>query len=117
VLRKDLAALAGAALEQPCVRLLPYFDSFLLAHANREHLVAAAHHQKVYRPQGWVAPVVLVDGRVAGTWDRSMDGSRLNVKVTPLAPLARRFAASLRPEARDLGRFLGTANVEVQIAE
>ena len=115
VLHEDLDALTQARLERPLVRLLPYFDTFLLGHKDREHLMAAEHRPHVYRPQGWVAPVILVDGRVAAVWEHAREGNRLVVKVTKFVPISRRVAAGIREEARDLSRFLGTSDVNVQI--
>jgi hypothetical protein len=115
VLRKDLDELAHAEFERPLIRLLPYFDSFLLGHKEREHLMAMDHRPKVYRPQGWIAPVVLVDGRAAAVWEHAREGNRLRVKVTKFGSISRRITAGIREEARDLGRFLGTPNVDVQI--
>ena len=115
VLREDLDELAQAEFERPLVRLLPYFDSFLLGHKERQHLMAMEHRPNVYRPQGWIAPVVLVDGRVAAVWEHVRKGNRLRVKVTKFGSISRRIAAGIREEARDLGRFLGTQNVDIQI--
>ncbi len=115
VLQKDLNELAQAEFERPLVRLLPYFDSFLLGHKEREHLVTKLHQPKVYRAQGWVAPVVLVDGRVAAVWEHTRERDRLHVKVTKFGPLSRRVIAGIREEARDLGRFIETPNADVQI--
>ncbi len=84
VLREDLDELAQARFERPLVRLLPYFDSFLLGHKEREHLVAMKHRPKVYRAQGWIAPVVLVDGRARrcmGTRSGGKSSSRQGVEV------------------------------------
>ena len=115
VLREDVDELVQAEFERPLVRLLPYFDSFLLGHKEREHLLAMKDRLKVYRPQGWVAPVVLVDGRVTAVWEHAREGNRLRVKVTKFEPISRRITASIREEAQDLGRFLGIPNVDVQI--
>ena len=115
LLRQDLEELAQAGFERPLVRLLPYFDTFLLGHKERDHLLAAQYRPQVYRPQGWIAPVVLVDGRVAGVWEHAREGNRLRVKVLKFRPLSQRIAAGIRDEARDLGRFLGTQTVDVQI--
>ena len=115
ILREDLDELTQAQLEHPLVRLLPYFDSFLLGHKEREHLVAMQHRPNIYRPQGWIAPVVLVDGRVAAVWEHTRDGDHLRIKVTKLGPISRRIAASIREEARDLSRFFGLSNMDVQI--
>jgi winged helix DNA-binding protein len=115
VLRKDLDELAQAGFERPLIRLLPYFDSFLLGHKEKEHLVAMEHRPKIYRAQGWIAPIVLVDGRAAATWEHAREGNRLRVRVAKFGPLSRRISAGIREEARDLGRFLGTPNVDIQI--
>ena len=115
VLRKDLDVLAQAKFERPLVRLLPYFDTFLFGHKERDHLLEAQYRPKVYRPQGWIAPVVLVDGRVSAVWEQAREKDRLLVKVTKFGPLSQRVIAGIREEARDLGRFLGVPNVDVQI--
>ena len=115
VLREDLRELAQAKFEHPLVRLLPYFDVYLLGHKEREHLTAMEHRPKIYRPQGWITPVVLVDGRAVAVWEHARAGKRLHVKVTKFGSLARRILARIREEARDLGRFLEISEVDVQI--
>jgi hypothetical protein len=115
ILREDLDALAQAEFERPLIRLLPYFDSFLLGHKDRQHLVAVKHRPKVYRPQGWITPVVLVDGRAAAIWEHAREGNRLRVKVAAFGSMPRRIAAGIHEEVRDLGRFLGIPNVDVQM--
>jgi hypothetical protein len=116
VLREDLDELAQAEFERPTIRLLPYFDSFLLGHKQREHIVAIEHRPQVYRAQGWIAPVVLVDGRAIAVWKHARDGDRLRVKVAKFGSITPRVAAAIREEARDLGRFLAIPDVDVQIS-
>ena len=115
VRRKDLDALMETRHERPMVRLLPYFDSYLLGHKDRRHLVSLNHHPKIYRAQGWIAAVVLVDGRAAGVWEYTRQANRLHVKVAKFEPFSRQIIAAIHEEAQDLGRFLGTPNVDVQI--
>ena len=115
ILREDLKVLTQADLERPLVRLLPYFDTFLLGHRERDHLMAMKYRPKVYRPQGWIAPVVLVDGRVKAVWEQAREGDRLRVKVTKFENLSRPIVAGIREEAQDLGRFLGNPDVDVHI--
>jgi len=115
VLREDLDELARARFEQPLIRLLPYFDTYLLGHKERNHLVTMEHRPRVYRAQGWIAPVVLVDGLLIGVWEHAREGNRIRVKVENFGPLSRHIAAGIREEAQDLGRFLGTPGVDVQI--
>jgi hypothetical protein len=115
VLREDLDELAQAKFERPLVRLLPYFDGYLLGHKEREHLVTTRHRPKVYRTQGWIAPVVLVDGRAVASWSHTRRGERLSINVAQFEPISRRITAGIREEARSLGRFLGAPQVNVQI--
>jgi hypothetical protein len=115
VLREDLAELAQARFERPVVRLLPYFDSFLLGHKEREHLVDSEDRKNVFRAQGWIAPVVLVDGHASAVWDHKRTGNRLSITVTKFGSLSRRITAAIGKEANDLGRFLSIPNVDVQI--
>jgi hypothetical protein len=114
ILRDDLDALAQAQFESPLVCLLPYFDVYLLGHKRREHIVSLEHQSQVFRAQGWIAPVVLVDGRAVATWSHNRQGNRLSVKVTPFESMPQHLTARILEEALDLGRFLEIPNVEVQ---
>ncbi|HEU5112866.1 MAG TPA: crosslink repair DNA glycosylase YcaQ family protein [Acidimicrobiia bacterium] len=50
--------------------LLPGFDPYTLAPiSHREHIIPAGKVDEVSRAAGWIAPVVLVDGRIVGTWE------------------------------------------------
>jgi hypothetical protein len=115
VLQEDLKNLTRAKLERPLVRLLPYFDTFLLGHKGRDHLVPVEQRTNVYRAQGWIAPVVLVDGRVSAVWESIREKNHLRVNVTTFGSLPGRIAAGMREEARDLGRFLGAPDVDLHI--
>lgn len=115
VLQEDLDKLAQAEFQHPPIRLLPHFDSFLLGHKEREHLVATKHQPQVYRPQGWISPVVLVDGRAAAVWKHTRQGNHLRVEVTKFGSLSSRITAGIHEQAQELGRFLGAPNVDVHI--
>lgn len=114
VLASDLDALLRAELARPVVRLLPYFDTYLLGHVRRS-FIAPEHYSAVYRRQGWVSPVLLVNGAVAGTWKHAAAGSLLRVSIAPFARLSRTVIRSAEREARFLARFLGCAGVDVAI--
>lgn len=116
VLRDDLPALRRAAIERPLVRLLPFFDSLLLGVRDKSHLVDAAYYERVYRPQGWLSPVVLVDGRIAGVWSHERKRGRLVVRVQPFRGMAPAIRARVRDEATDLGRFLDMSGVTVRFS-
>jgi hypothetical protein len=114
VLKRDLPQLEKTATDSSTVRLLPFFDAFLLGHRERAHLVDAKHHHRVYRAQGWVAPAVIVDGRALGVWSHRSTPDRLRVRVELFAPVSRATRTAVRAEAEELGRFLGLSHVETQ---
>lgn len=116
VLRRDRSALERARLDRTTVRLLPYFDSFLLGHRGRDHLVDAAHYKRIYRPAGWVYPAVLLDGRVAGEWTYERTGKVLRVRVQPYRALSEEVRDLVRREAEDVARFLEAPDLRVAFA-
>jgi hypothetical protein len=90
------------------VRLLPAFDRYVVAAPrDRDAVLPAAERARVYRPQGWLSPVLLIDGRMAGVWSHERKGDRLVVQVEPFARLTRAVRAGVEAEAEALAGFLG----------
>jgi hypothetical protein len=90
----------------PPVRLVGAWDTYLLGHADRSLVLDPQHARKVNRGGGWLHPVVLVDGRVAGTWRAERRARRLKLTVEAFTPLSRQARAGIGDEAEDIGRFL-----------
>lgn len=114
LLRRDVSSLERAEADRRLVRLLPSFDPFLLGHRNRTHLLDQAHHKQVYKDQGWLAPVVLLEGRVAGTWSYDRGSRTLGVGVRMFSEFSKEIRAKAREEAEDLARFLEIPDVAVR---
>jgi hypothetical protein len=112
ILESDLSELENAEIEDPVVRLLPYFDSFLLGHKSHLNIVDEKNRKKIYRNQGWVSPVLLVDGRARGVWSHVQKKNDLEVKITPFSKLSNQLSERVEEETSDLGRFLGCENVK-----
>jgi hypothetical protein len=107
LLESDAHELEGSGPDGPHVRLLPYFDSFILGHKSHRNIVDEANHKKVYRNQGWVSPVVLVDGRAAGTWSHASDKNLLRLDISPFSKLPSPVSSAVHEESRNLASFLG----------
>lgn len=83
------AAAAAAAGRPGGVQLLPGFDPYVLAPiSHRAHTIPDGRLDAVSRTAGWISPVLLVDGRVAGTWEADTTGDTTTVTVTPFAELS-----------------------------
>jgi hypothetical protein len=104
----EMERMQGAGAPR-CVRLLPQFDAYVVGIArDSEAILPSQHKARVYRPQGWISAVVLVDGRIAGVWEHEQARSKLLVKVRLFEPLAADIEEDLQVEARRLGEFLGS---------
>jgi hypothetical protein len=114
LLKKDLSELESTEVYRGIVRLLPSFDPFMQGHHDRAHLVDQAHYDRVYKDAGWLAPVVLVDGRVAGTWSYQRQPRKLNVDVRGFTPFDVETRTKIEEEARGLSQFLEIPDVAIR---
>ena len=90
------------------VRLLPAFDHYVVAAPrDRGAVLPEALKSRVYRPQGWLSPVLLVDGRMEGLWRHERKGGRLIVEIKPFAEQPEWVRRATEEEAERLARFLG----------
>jgi hypothetical protein len=83
-------------------RLLPMWDSVLLAYADRSRVIPPDYRRLVIRQNGDVLPTLLVDGYVAGVW-RPVEGG---IEATAFHPLSVDAWNGLEAEARSLVAFL-----------
>ena len=89
------------------VRLLPRFDVLVLGTRDKSWLIDEAHYKKVWRPSAHVEAVLLVRGRIAGTWRYERKARGLQVKVEPFAPLGRSVFRAAEKQAGAIADFLG----------
>jgi hypothetical protein len=88
-------------------RLLPMWDSLLLAHADRTRVIDAAARSIVIGRNGDTLPTFLVDGRVAGLWwPVAEPGTRCRIELEPFGRLATATRRALVREAERLAVFL-----------
>lgn len=109
-LRRARRALAGSAgggapdtgpAARSQVALLGHFDPYLLGYASRDLVLDRRHARRIQAGGGFVAPALLVDGRVAGTWRRG-GGEWLE----PFEPLGEDVLVAAERERADVERFL-----------
>jgi hypothetical protein len=109
MLREDIAALNKSGEKKSCIRLLPIFDSYLLAHREKDHLLSPQHYKRVYRNQGWISPVVLIDGAIAGVWSHKLQNKKLLVEIEPFGNLSKAERAGIEREAEHLALYFDSA--------
>ena len=113
-LADDLPTIKRAKLAQP-VQLLPLFDPYLMGHAKRDHLVAKAYLARVSRTAGWISAVVLVEGKVVGTWTYTVVNDRLRLTLQPFRKLTGSVLTQVRERAAELAVSVGATKSEVAV--
>jgi len=102
----DVAALeAAVAPREP--RLLGAFDHHVVALLRDPVALAQDRRPEVSRKAGWITPVLLLSGAMAGVWRHERRGRTLDVEVRPFRRLPRGAKAGIAEEAERLARVLG----------
>ncbi|HET9540089.1 MAG TPA: crosslink repair DNA glycosylase YcaQ family protein [Candidatus Limnocylindria bacterium] len=110
---EDLDELAGAKPTK-ALRLLPGFDQWVLGPGTDDpRIVAPARRAAVSRQAGWISPVVVLGGVVAGTWELDGPTARISWFGEAGKPQKQALGAETTRLATILGRDLA---VEVVIA-
>ncbi|HEX8983044.1 MAG TPA: winged helix DNA-binding domain-containing protein [Ktedonobacterales bacterium] len=86
------------------VHLLPPWDEFTVAYRDRSALVHPAFPKDSFIVLG---PVIVVGGRLLGSWKRNITKSGVTVTCTLYAPLSADEREALEQAVARYGRFLG----------
>ena len=90
------------------IRLLPYFDAYVVAAQPRERLYPGAAAGRALTPAGQAGnyPVLLVDGVVGGVWHQRRSGRTLAITIEPLRKLTAPQRRQLDDEAGLVGAVM-----------
>jgi hypothetical protein len=90
------------------IRLLPYFDPYVVAGQPRDRLFPGAAAARALIPSGQAGnyPVLLVDGVAGGVWHQRRSGRKLALTVEPLAGLTTAQRRELDDEAALAGTVM-----------
>jgi len=83
-------------------------EQWKLGHKGKDACVEPARYKKVFKNAGWISPVVLVDGQVAGTWSLERGARGLVARVAAFRTLAPAVRKAIGGEAEVLGAFAET---------
>jgi len=89
--------------------LLPAFDEFLVAYADRSFAVASRHARRLGFGGGIMTPTVLHNGQIIGTWKRSFKNDTALIHVHVFTGLTRSQRSAVEEAADRYGRFVGKA--------
>ena len=109
------AADASTAGPVPGVYLLPGFDPYTLSPiSHREHTIPPGRLNDVSRAAGWIAPVILDEGRIIGTWE---SGPGETITLQPFGRVGKSTLAGLEHHVNDRYQGLLGADPRIQVRE
>src|SRR6185437_10836616 len=93
------------------IRLLPYFDAYVVAGQPRQRLYPGAAAGRALTPAGQAGnyPVLLVDGVVGGVWHQRRSGRTIAITVEPLRELTTPQRRQLDEEVELVGAVMEAA--------
>lgn len=112
MLTEHVAELADTAAGNE-VRLLGGFDQYILGPGtNDEVLLPKPHRAAVSRTSGWISPIVVVKGQVAGVWEIADD----ELVVSAFPDSGRLPRKKLEQEVAHVARAGGLSRLNLRIA-
>jgi len=98
--------------EAHCIRLVPSWDTHVMFYHPREFFVSQAYRTRIFRQIQGNAPVLLVDGIAAGTWEKIKKKAGIEIMVRPFKALSSAQKRTVEEEGGLLREFFGT-NVQL----
>jgi hypothetical protein len=105
------------AYDESSVALLPGFDEYLISYKDRSALLAEEHASKVVPGRNGVfRPVIVVGGRVVGTWKRRLKKNSIDLTLSPFTYLGdsrQRVIEAAKSYGNFVGLPLSSTDIEV----
>jgi hypothetical protein len=87
---------------------LPGFDEYLLGYKERSAVLDAAYAERVCPGgNGMFASTIVIDGRVVGTWKRTIKKSAIEINATPFTMLNKGERHTFNEAAERYAAFMG----------
>lgn len=92
----------------PTVHLLPNYDEYTVGYTDRSAIFDKQHNQKLdSRGNFLFNHVIVVNGRVVGTWKRTLKKSEVVIELVPFSTLTNAEKRAVADAAERYGKFLG----------
>lgn len=91
------------------IHLLPLFDAYTIGiPRDHEPVLAKLNKSRVFRQQGWITAVILVNGSMQGVWQYATRRSQTIVKVSLFCPSTAGIRKGIEAEMERLRDFFKT---------
>ncbi len=94
-------------VSSPTVHFLPDYDEYMVGYTDRSSIFDVAHTDKL-DSRGSILNqyAIVIDGRVAGIWKRTIKKNEVIIELSPFKPLKKAEDQAVRAAAQQYGQFL-----------
>lgn len=100
------SASAAVKKNSSCTFLLSIYDEYVIAYKDRGALGAERYAEKFLSMGNALTSVLILDGKIIGTWKRVLKKDTVEIKLNPLRKLAKNEQEAVRGAAQRYGKFL-----------
>lgn len=108
---------AYAEVETPVSQsayLLSIYDEYTIAYKDRSDISEARYIERMISTGNALTAVIILNGRVAGTWDKALKKSMVEIRLNPFRQLNEGEQEALESEVARYGKFIGVPAVLVE---
>jgi hypothetical protein len=99
----------------PSAFLLSIYDEYTIAYKDRSDLSEARDIERIVSMGNALTAVIVLNGRVAGTWKRTLKKNRIEIRLNPFRRLSKNEHEALESEVARYGKFAGVPTVLVSL--
>jgi hypothetical protein len=87
--------------------LLPAYDEYIISYKDRSAVLPSTKFHSAVSSNGVFRPVILMEGKVVGTWKRTTKKKLLQISIFPFSRTTPRFRKLAEEAARSYGEYAG----------
>jgi len=99
------------ARDSPSVFLLSIYDEYTIAYKDRGYISQTRDIERMISRGNALTAVIIVNGRVAGTWKRTLKKKTIEISLKPFRNLDDDELEAVESEVTRYGKFFGTTTV------
>lgn len=89
------------------IHFLPAFDEFLIAYKDRSASMDTAHYKKVIAGYGIFKPLMIQNGFVKGTWQRTVKKEEVHIQLSFIDKVSKSEFEKFAAVTDNYGKFIG----------
>lgn len=87
--------------------LLSIYDEYTIAYKDRSDISEARDIEKMISMGNSLTAVIILDGKVAGTWNKTLKKNKIEIRINPYRKLNKEEQEALEAEISRYGKFVG----------